>query len=116
MPCPVGSSPGRPLEGPTNFAPGSPAKIDVLADRAGRGLPLFVPGDASMHTSESHPRAGHDTDRRPLPKGVSRYRYRGQIRYRARIRLGGSARKVSLGIHDTVEEAVAAIVAVRNRA
>jgi hypothetical protein len=44
-----------------------------------------------------------------LPPGVSRHRCEGEIRYRARIRLPSSRRKVSLGLFDTMEEAIAAI-------
>lgn len=99
---------------PTSGRPGSQAKIEVLAARLAAGLPLFHPGDATMHEREPHPLSEHP--RLPLPDGVTRYRYRGKIRYRARIAIvKGSREKVSLGVYDTVEEAEAAVNAARRR-
>lgn len=94
---------------PCSAAPGSPEKIRVLAVRASARKPLFHPGDGTMHEHESPPPlplTGHTCR---LPSGVSRHRSGGEIRYRARIRLPSSRKKVSLGLFDTVEEAVAAI-------
>ena len=97
---------------PTSARPGSQAKIDVLAARLAAGLPLFHSGDATVHDRDPHPLTEHP--RLPLPDGVTRYRYRGKIRYRARIAIvKGSREKVSLGVYDTVEEAEAAVNAAR---
>lgn len=97
---------------PTDARPGSQAKIAVLAARLAAGLPLFLPGDAVTHDHDPHPLTEHP--RLPLPDGVTRYRYRGKIRYRARVALvRGSREKVSLGVYDTVEEAEAAVNAWR---
>jgi hypothetical protein len=99
---------------PTSARPGSQAKIEVLAARLAAGRPLFHPGDATMREREPHPLSEHP--RLPLPDGVTRYRYRGKIRYRARITIvKGSREKVSLGVYDTVEEAEAAVNAARRR-
>ena len=97
---------------PTDARPGSQAKIDVLAARLAAGLPLFLPGDATVHDRDPHPLSEHP--RLPLPDGVTRYRYRGKIRYRARVALvRGSKERVSLGVYDTVEDAEAAVNAWR---
>lgn len=95
---------------PTQAAPGSPAKLAIMAARAALRLPLFLPGDAGGAQHWASPHTGPRAGTRPLPRGVTYDRRRvGQAKYLARAALAPGEKPVKIGRYRTAEEAAGAI-------